>query len=477
MNRTAHLNKAFYPSSVAVIGVGPITAGRFYVESLLASGFHGKVYPVHPNGGEIEGLPIYRSLGHIPDHVDYVISCIPARFVPQLISEASAKKVKIVSLFTSGFSETGSNEGKKLEAEIVRLAKEGGLRLIGPNCMGVYSPRSGLSFVTDFPRESGGVAFVCQSGGNAIYFVRLAAERGIRFSKVISYGNACDVDESDLLEYLRDDPETDLVMAYIEGVKDGSRFRRVFRSLSATKPVIILKGGVTAEGARTASSHTASLSGSDNTWTALMKQYGVIRVSSLMEMVDLAVTFRFLAPPRGRRVAMIGGGGGASVLATDACVSNGFTLPTIPASVSAEIRGVLDSSVGLILTNPIELNMFPQATLKITKSLLSMESIDLMLANCVFGQEPWDFFDVWFDLFSDTVLKVHQEIPKPIGVVLVSDLDIKQKHFVALRRRYSEAGLPVYYSMDGACRAIDRFMQYHERRCPSTRRHAAKAGG
>lgn len=434
------------------------------MESLLGSDFRGKIYPVHPNGGEIAGLGIYRNLNDIPDPVDYIICCIPAKHVPNLISEASAKRVKVVSIFTSGFSETGRDDGKKLEAEIVRLAKEGDMRLIGPNCMGVYSPSVGLSFVNDFPKETGGVAFVCQSGGNAIYFVRLGAERGIRFSKVISYGNACEVDESDLFEYLRDDPETDLVAAYIEGVKDGSRFRRVLSSLSSVKPVIILKGGVTVEGARTASSHTASLSGSNDIWTALIAQHGVIRVDTLTEMVDLVVTFRFLAPPGGRRVAMIGGGGGASVMATDACAANGFTLPKIPPAVSAKIRGALNSEAGLILTNPIELNMYPQATLKITKSLLSMESVDLMLANCVFGQEPWDFFDIWFDLFCDTVLNVHEEISKPIGVVLVSDLDKRHKHFAALRRRYSEAGLPVYYSMSGACRAINRFMEYQEKR-------------
>jgi acyl-CoA synthetase (NDP forming) len=476
MNSIAHLDKAFYPSSVAVIGVGPITAGRFYVESLLGAGFHGKIYPVHPNGGEIAGLAIYRNLNEIPKPVDYVICCIPARHVPKMISEAAAKGVKTVSLFTSGFSETGRDEGRKLEAEIVRLAGKGDMRLIGPNCMGIYSPRVGLSFADDLPREVGRVAFVCQSGGNAIYFVRLGAERGIRFSKVISYGNACDVDECDLFEYLRDDPETDLVAAYIEGVKDGSRFRKVLSSLSDVKPVIILKGGMTAEGARTASSHTASLAGSQDTWRALLVQHNAIMADTLTEMLDLVVTFRFLAPPRGRRVAMIGGGGGASVLATDACAANGFTLPGIPSAVSAKIKGSLDSEAGLILSNPIELNMYPQATLKITRALLSMGSVDLMLANCVFGQEPWDFFDAWFDIFCDTVLKVHKETTKPIGVVLLSELDNKQKHFAALRRKYGEAGLPVYYSMSGACRAIDRFMRYQKMRRNSIDRDSAKAG-
>jgi len=233
MNRMASLDTAFNPASVAIAGVGPITAGKLYLESLLSSGFKGKIYPIHPNGGEMSGVKIYPGIKDIPDAVEYVTSCIPARFVPQLIKDCSEKGVKVVSLFTSGFSETGSEEGRRLEAEIVRMAQASGMRLIGPNCMGVYSPRAGLSFVTDFPKESGKVALVCQSGGNTIYFVRLAAERGIRFSKVISYGNACDVNESDLFEYLAQDAETELVAAYIEGVKDGKRFRQVLNRLSA----------------------------------------------------------------------------------------------------------------------------------------------------------------------------------------------------------------------------------------------------
>jgi acyl-CoA synthetase (NDP forming) len=372
-------------------------------------------------------------------------------------------------MFTSGFSETGSETGRKLEEEIVRIAHDAGIRLIGPNCMGVYSPKGGVSFVTDFPRESGGVALVCQSGGNAIYLVRLAAERGIRFSKAISYGNACDVDESDLFEHLMEDSETELVTAYIEGVKDGERFQQVLNKLAARKPVIVLKGGVTREGARTASSHTSSLAGSDRVWSALLDQAGVIRVNTLYELVDMMVTFRFLRPPAGRRVAMIGGGGGASVLATDACALNGFSLPTIPAEVSREMRTGLDSDAGLILTNPIELNLSPEVTYKMAKTMLEYEDFDLMLANCVFGQHPWSPFDMWFDMFCDTVLKVHAEVEKPIAVSVESDLTNQEQHFAALRRRYVEAGLPVYYSMSDACLAIDRFMCYREARSASNK--------
>ena len=464
MNRTLHLDTAFAPGSVAVIGVGPITAGRFYVESLQAAGFKGRIYPIHPNGGEILGLSIYRSLSDVPDPVDFVISCIPARFVPQLIRESAERQVKVVSMFTSGFSETGSEVGRKLEAEIVQIAKGAGIRLIGPNCMGVYSPKGGVSFVTDFPKESGGVALVCQSGGNAIYLVRLAAERGVRFSKAISYGNACDVDESDLFEHLIEDKETELVTAYIEGVKDGERFQEVLGRLSAKKPVIVLKGGTTREGARTASSHTSSLAGSDQVWSALLDQAGAIRVSSLRELVDMMVTFRLLRPPRGRRVAMAGGGGGASVMATDACASRGFSLPPIPVEVSREMRSTLDSDAGLILTNPIELNLSPEVSYKMAKTMIQYEGFDMMLANCVFGQHPWYPFDMWFDLFCDAILKVHAETDKPVAVVVESNLTNQEQHFAALRRRYVEAHMPVYYSMSDACLAIDRYMRYCEAR-------------
>jgi len=464
MNRMASLDTAFNPASVAIIGVGELTTGKYYLQSLLDSGFQGKIYPVHLRGGEISGLKLHQNVKHIPEPVEFVICCIPARSVPQLIEDCSEKGVKVVMLFTAGFSETGSEEGQQLEAEICRLAQAGGVRLIGPNCMGVYSPRAGLSFVSDFPRESGKVAYVCQSGGNTIHFVRLAAERGVRFSKVVSYGNACDINESDLLQYLSEDAETEVVAAYIEGVKDGERFRQALGELSAKKPVIVLKGGSTQAGARTAASHSASMAGDDEVWTGLLQQTGAMRVYTLEELLDMVVTFLFLPLPGGRRVAMVGGGGGASVMATDACAANGFTLPAIPQSISGEIKALLDNQVGLILTNPIELNMFPEVTYNIARKLLLYEGIDFMLANSVFGQHPWPVFDVWYDIFCDTILQVSKGVDKPIGVVIQRGASSHEEHFLALQRKCHEAGLPVYYSMPAACRAIDHFLRYHQKR-------------
>ncbi len=459
-NRTRNLDSAFAPASIAIAGVGPMSAGKCYLDSLHDSGYKGDIYALNNKGGNMDGMVLYRSINDVPGQVDLVISCIPAAHVVQLLRGSAEKGVKVVAMFTSGFSETGRAGAKNIEAEIASLARSTGVRVIGPNCMGVYSPKAGVSFVSDFPKEAGKVAFVCQSGGHAIYVTRLAAERGVRFSKVVSYGNASDVNETDLFEYLATDEETEIVAAYIEGIKDGARFRNAVRTLAAKKPVIILKGGQTPEGARTAASHTSSLAGSDRVWDSLFRQAGVIRVYGLHEMVDMLVTFTFMPLPRGRRLAMVGGGGGASVLATDAGAANGFVLPPVPAEVREQFSSFLDSDAGLILTNPVELNMFPDMEFSVARTMLAHETYDFMLANLVFGQQPWPAFDTWFDLVTDTALKLRATISKPVGVILDSHLAKEAAHFKAVENKCVQSRIPVYHNMLSACRAIDRFMKH-----------------
>ncbi len=204
-------------------------------------GLKGHVYPVHPKESEVGGLKCYPSVKDIPGPVDYVFGVIPARFTPQFMEDCVVKVVKVVSFFTAGFSESGEAKGKKLEAEIVQIARRGGIRVIGPNCVGIYCPSAGLSFCADFSRKSGSLSLLCQSGGNTCYLVRAFTTRGVYINKAVSYGNACDINETDLLEYFTHDPETRIITAYIEGVKDGKRFLRVLREAAQAKPVIILK--------------------------------------------------------------------------------------------------------------------------------------------------------------------------------------------------------------------------------------------
>ena len=354
------LDAVFNPKSVAVTGASPGKQGQLFLDSFLASGYKGKVYAINSKGQEVSGMKAYTSVKELPEPVDYVVCCIPAPAVPQFIRDCGAKGVKAVSVFTAGFSEIGTDEGKRLEKEVVRAARETGVRIIGPNCLGVYAPKVGFSYTSDFPKQSGSVAYVCQSGGNSVYVTRAAGYRGVRFSKVISYGNACDINECELLEYLIQDDDTKIVAVYIEGVRNGPRFYRALTELTRTKPVVVLKGGYTKAGAKAAASHTGSLAGSDEVWDELLQQAGAIRVYSLEELVDVLVTVYLLPTPQGRRVGIFGGGGGATVLGADDWSKYGFVLPPLPKVIKEELRASVPTEAGLILQQshrPLQLRL------------------------------------------------------------------------------------------------------------------------
>ncbi|MDM7998618.1 MAG: CoA-binding protein [Dehalococcoidia bacterium] len=469
MNRTDSFSAIFDPASVAVTGVSPGSAGERYTDYLLTYGFKGKIYPLRPKGGEFRGMKIYKSIKDVAGPVDLIICCIPAQHVPDLLRESAAKGVKAAILHTAGFSETGRREGQELEAEVVRVARATGMRLVGPNCMGIYRPRAGLAFAYEFPRESGRTALICQSGGNSNFLIRAAAERGIRFSKAVSYGNACDVNETDLMEYFIADDETDLVAAYIEGVKDGPRFRDVLRRLSAVKPVIVLKGGATPAGKEAAASHTAALAGSDAAWNAVFSQSRAVRVDTLDEMVDMMVTFRFMpVPPRGKRIATMGVGGGVSVLATDECHNAGFLMAPLDEAVRRDLTRNVASDAGAMLSNPVD---FPFWTMSeehfrdAIRTLMKWEGIDLFLFLAPLRQSepPLAEYVPFVDYQLSNLIKVAHECGKPTAVV-INFLATGQSWLAAagLQQKCYEAGLPTYHSTASALKAIGRLMRYHE---------------
>ena len=474
---SASLDSLFYPSSVAIAGASPSKPGQLFLDSVMASDFRGSVYPVNPRGGEVSGLTAYANIKDVPGTVDYVVCCIPAPAVPQLIRDCAAKGVKAVAIFTAGFSESETEEGKQLEAELSRLARASGVRIIGPNCLGIYTPRIGLSFTRDFPKESGQVALICQSGGNIVYLLRAAGHRGVRFSKAISYGNACDIDEGELLEYFAQDTETEIVAVYIEGVKDGHRFYRALRQLTQAKPVVVLKGGRTEAGVGAAASHTGSLAGSDQVWDSLLQQTGAIRVYGLEEMVDMMVTLSLLPRPQGRRVGIFGGGGGATVLATDDWAEYGFILPPLPQVLKEEIRGSITTEAGLILGNPVDLSSFAysEGFYNMVRKLVTYEGFaDLSVIHFGFGQGAWfdaSTFDREIESFRNAAARTHGETDRPLAMVIQYDIAgwPWQKSKEDLERFCAEAGLPVYYSMASAAKATDRLLRYHEKRLAATK--------
>ena len=469
MDKNQALDAVFNLKSVAIVGVAKedeFNTGRLFLNHIIEYGFKGPIYLVNPKGGEAFGIKIYPQLKDIPGPVDYVISCIRAPLVPQLIKDSAAKGVKGVCVFTSGFSEFGTQQGRDLESELQRLAQATGVRIIGPNCLGIHSPKAGFSFAPDFPKESGRVAFLCQSGGNTLYLVRAAAARGIRFSKVISYGNGADIDETDLLSYFQQDQETDIVAAYIEGIKDGQRFYRTLKAMSATKPVVILKGGRTQAGSAVAASHTASLAGSDRVWKDVVRQAGAVSVDTLDELADMLVTLSYLPPLGGKRVAMVGVGGGAGVLATDDWDENGFVLPKLPEPIRQAWRTALGNDAGTILSNPVDIphmGFGQEPFLNALAKLHAFEGIDLLVFHMPIRGVMLSaaVASVLFDPEAQTIIKVYQGPGKPVAAVVHYEANVDGWNLAAKQvKKFYEAGLPVYYSIASAAKAIDRYMRY-----------------
>ncbi len=424
---TPELEFIFNPRSIAIAGVsakeGTGFGGGGFVSSLQEIGFRGPIYLIHPTAPAIRGLKCYPTLADIPDSVDYVISSVNARFVPQLLEDCIAKGVRVLHLFTAGFTETGDVERAKMEQAVVARARQAGIRLIGPNCMGLYVPESRLAMMNGQIAESGPVGMVSQSGMNAGEFVRYATPRGIRCSKVISFGNGADLKAADFFNYLAEDPKTEVIVAYLEGIQDGPRLAEAIRRAGAKKPVAILKSGRTEAGSRAASSHTASLAGSLQIFDSLCKQAGVIRVESLEELVDTAVAFRFVKKLNGPRIVVVGGGGGASVLAADDLNAAGLELPPLLPETQEALAKVTHEA-GTSIRNPIdttslwedegfEATLMPPAT---------ASNVDVLLYHTSFGGggPSARFTDVRGRMArqAETLGRIQRESGKPVVIAI-----------------------------------------------------------
>ncbi len=471
------LEYIFHPRSVAIIGVPSDPAhptGSVLLEPFFELEFDGELYPVNPKRGEWRSLKIYPSLKEIPGPVDYVIVAIPAPATPKLMEECVAKGVKTALFITAGFSEVGTEEGKRLEDKIIEIARRGGIRIIGPNCFGIYCPKTKLVSGLGFPRECGNVGFISQSGGSYFYTVRAAASRGVRFSKAISYGNACDLNESDFLEYFTKDPDTKIIAAYIEGVKEGQRFLKALKEAAKVKPVIVHKGGYTEAGVKTAASHTGSLSGEDAIWDTIFKQAGVIRVYSMDELVDVILPFIYMFPPKGRNAAVLGAGGGASVQVADECERAGLHVPKPPPEVLKKLKEFTPEA-GSILGNPLDSQLSfwdPSKFGDSVKIFASWVGIDLMILHLGMYSGPSPRMHIAsMEVRREAYISSAKECDKPVAIVLHSVVPSPESLEIVAKWQHScsEAELPFYPSTGRAANAINKFIKYHEDRI--------KAGG
>jgi len=351
----AALDAVTHAKAVAVVGAPSVPRGfPGMFGNMRNFGFRGRLYPVNPKYEDIDGYKSYPNLVSLPEKVDLVIISVPAHFVADALKDCVASGNLNVHIFTSGFKEIGEEEGVRLQAQIEKIAREGGLRVVGPNCMGFYVPAARMLTWTAAATESGPVAFISQSGGNAQDFTNYTSSRyGIYFNKAISYGNALTLDSTDFLDYLDHDEETRIITMYLEGVKDGRRLLDLVTRINRRKPVIIYKGGLTEAGARAVSSHTGSLAGGRKMWQAFFRQSGAVPVDSLEEMADVTLAFHHLGTTPGRRATVLGIGGGIGVSVADSCARAGLELPALSGDTIKKLRSYIPPA-GTMIRNPID---------------------------------------------------------------------------------------------------------------------------
>lgn len=320
MNREVQdIRSLFQPAAIAIIGVShdPAKLGYKILQNVVAGGYRGEIYPVNPRGGEILGLPVMRSLEEIATPIDVACTCVPKERVQDVVAACGARGVKFNLVISSGFSEVGNQEG---ERELLRIAASHGMRLLGPNIFGIYSAAANLD-LTFGPggMPAGNVAIITQSGALGLAMIGMAAVENIGISAMVSVGNKADIDEADLLSYLRDDPLTQSILLYIEGVRAGRPLIEALQATTRKKPVVVIKAGRSKRGAAAAASHTGSLAGADDVFAAIMRQCGVLRADGIADGFNLCKTLSGSGRPRGHNGVIITNGGGIGVLATDAC--------------------------------------------------------------------------------------------------------------------------------------------------------------
>jgi len=453
----------FDPVNIAVIGgsVTGVAPGNRFIRHLKAYGYRGAIWPIHPSATEIEGLPAYTSVAATPDVVDYAYVAIAAQHVPPLLRTFD-RRVRIAQVISSGFAETAG--GEALEKELLVSARESGVRVIGPNCLGVHSPRARVTFSERTTPEVGSVGIVCQSGGLGVDIARRGQNRGLRFSGLVTVGNCVDVRPSELIEYFLESPDTAVIGLYLEGVGDGRRLFEVLRAAKSRKPVVILKGGRTDQGRRAASSHTGALASSDQGWKALASQTGAVLVDHLDAFLDALVAFQSLslreAPTR--RAVLFGNGGGTSVLGTDALAESGFDVAPLAAEVVKTLEDI-HLPAGSSVVNPIDV---PASALQKDEGRAAEQIIEVLHEGNV--------ADVLVTHINMTAVLSYRDVDM-LGNLMGSALRVRQRsrstmHFVLVlrsdgdpeveerkreyRQRAVASGIPVFDELISAASAL-----------------------
>jgi len=458
------LKNLFYPESIAVLGASPsMGSGKLpYLQVMQMRGYQGRLYPVNPKYKEIGGLRSYPSIDDLPEGIDLIIAAVPAEESLSVTRAAARKKVKFLHFFTSGFSEMGN---RTLEAELLREAAAGGTRIVGPNCVGIHCAESGVSFTPeiqgDIPKE---VAFFGQSGGTTSNFVGMAMAREIGLNKVVSYGNQIDVAVEDYLAYFASDDKIRVIAGYVEDIKNPRKFLKALGEATRTKPVVILKGGMTREGARAAASHTGALASNHAILSSAIHQYGGVLVDTIEQMLDFVMIAVSQRTPHGPRYGFLGAGGGAGVAFTDLAVRSGLSLPELEPEtrkmISRKIREINTST-----TNPVDLGFYGfdfDVMAHTIRALASDRNIDVIVPYFSADYITVAQFDK-VESGPETIIEAAREATNPVIPVLSkfaeANLDVERVR-LSIYSLFREAGLPVYSTIQDLIYATKKYLEW-----------------
>ena len=437
----------FKPKTIAVVGASRDSRkiGHAALKNILISDYQCEVFPINPNEETILGLKCYKKVTDVPVEIDLVLISVPAPIVSEILKDCVKKKAKNVIIITSGFSEIGNHN---LEDELKKIIQNSDIKVLGPNVMGYKNASVGLdaSFVYGNPKK-GGLAIISQSGALGIGMIYLANTEFMGLSKIIGVGNKLDIDDDDLIDYFAQDPDTKVIGLYVEAVKNGRAFMNSIKACD--KPVLVVKAGRSAAGARATASHTGSMAGSDKIYSAAIKQAGGIRCRDLVELFDMAKALSGQPPAGGNKIGIITNGGGLGILLSDACEENGLVIPKLSAETSKKIDDILPDIVKP--NNPVDLiadaGFFRYEAS--TKILLEDPNIDGIIVASVHGgyARPEEFTGAILKMIRER--KLHQEYKKPILATWVGG-----REYEDLVWDLKSAGVPIYPSSWRAARAM-----------------------
>ena len=423
------LEKMINPASVAVIGASHIKGkvGRAVLDNLL-DGYEGKIYPINPKSDEIEGLKCYKTVLDVPGPIDLAVIVIPATLVPQAVRECGEKGIKFLIIISAGFKEVGV-EGAKLENEVKDIARGYGIRIVGPNCLGMLNTHTkcNASFAKNMP-PAGNVSIITQSGALGTAILDWSEATDVGFDSFVSLGNKADLNEIDFMEAWMKDDNTKVILAYLEGITDGPRFMEVARKVSKVKPIVVIKSGRTGAGARAVSSHTGSLAGSDAAYDSAFQQSGVLRANTMGEFFDMAGGFSIQNVPKGNRVVIVTNAGGPGIMATDACERFGLRLATLTKETIDKLKTTLPPAANFY--NPVDVLGDASAHLYkyALETVIEDEGVDgiLVLATPQAMTDPV--------AIAEVINQVKPTTDKPIfpcfmgGVIMNQGIEVLKRH-------------------------------------------------